>query len=181
MKLEKRFLLIALISIALAVPLSMALQHRTKLLNLEKLQNNQLQIQIKTEQKKNEELQKQVELKRAAEAEVVIAQVQSAPVAVSGGCEAFRGIVAQYSWNVTTALAVCNAESSGNPNSHNPTDGHTTCQGSRGLFQIGCDSTHNYAGMFDPVANVAQAFALYQSRGWSPWGSTTCAVKVQCI
>ena len=170
MKLEKKFLITALIALVVAVPVSNALRHRTKLLNLEKKQNSTLQIQIKTQQKQIEELNKQIP-KPEAPAPVTKIQAQQAPVATLGGCEAYRGLVSQYSWNVTIALAVMRAESGCDPNSNNNNDGHTVCLGSRGLFQIGCDSTANYDGMFDPATNVAQAFALYNNRGWSPWGA----------
>lgn len=96
------------------------------------------------------------------------------------GCAAYRSLLAQYEWNVEVAINVCNAESNGNASNDNPEDYHLTCMGSRGLFQIGCDSTDNYAGMFDPTTNIAQAYALYSRRGWQPWSSTTCAVKVRC-
>lgn len=119
-----------------------------------------------------------------AAAVVETAPVQTpvpAPIAYSGGgCSQWTSIISQYDWNITTALAVCNAESGGNPNNNNAGDYHVTCYGSRGLFQIGCDSTANYDGMFDPAANVAQAYALYARRGWQPWGATTCAYKVVC-
>lgn len=203
MKLEKRFLVIALIAIALAIPVALAMQHRAHQLKIEKSQNSNLHIQLDKsqkdlqlkstqleqvqqqkvdEQKKNEDLQKQLQSKRDT-ANTLAAQARKAPVALSvssGNCESYRGIVAQYDWNVDTALAVMNAESGCNSGADNPHDGHPTCYGSRGLFGIGCDSTGNYAGMFDASANIAQAHALYSSRGWQPWGATTCRVKVSC-
>ena len=66
-------------------------------------------------------------------------------------------------------MAIMAAESSCDPNQDTVGDGHPTCMGSRGLFQIGCDSTDNYAAMLNPKANVAQAYALYTHRGWKPW------------
>jgi len=121
--------------------------------------------------------------KKPAQAPVVAQATNPAPVRASysgGDCNQWRSILAQYSWNVDVAVNVCNAESGGNPNNDNPGDYHATCYGSRGLFQIGCDSTSNYAGMFDPYANIAQAYALYSNRGWQPWGFTTCRYKVAC-
>lgn len=109
-----------------------------------------------------------------------VAPPQTAAPVRSGDCNQYRAILAQYSWNVDVAVNVCNAESGGFAGNDNPGDGHATCMGSRGLFQIGCDSTNNYAGMFDAGANIAQAHALYANRGWQPWGFTTCKYKVAC-
>ena len=102
-----------------------------------------------------------------------------------GDCNKWRSVIAQYDWNVDVAVNVCNAESGGDPNNDNPNDRHPSygllvCYGSRGLFQIGCDSTSNYAGMFNPYTNIAEAYAKYKARGWSPWGYTTCRYKVVC-
>lgn len=109
-----------------------------------------------------------------------VAEVAPAPAYSATDCDQFRPLISQYSWNVDVALQVCQAESGGNPNNENATDYHVVCSGSRGLFQIGCDSTDDYADMFDPATNIAQAFKLYASRGWEPWGATTCAYKVAC-
>lgn len=94
------------------------------------------------------------------------------------GCEQYRAMLAQYAWDVNIAMAVMQAESTTprgpcDAEAENAHDGHTTCLGSRGLFQIGCDSTNNYAGMFDASANIAQAYALYSRRGWQPWTTYT--------
>jgi hypothetical protein len=101
------------------------------------------------------------------------------------GCEVYRNLISQYAWNTDVAIAVCNAESNGNPTdetleAHYNALGQVTCYGSKGLFQIGCDSTDNYQGMGDPKANIAQAYALYERRNWQPWSATTCKFKVQC-
>lgn len=93
---------------------------------------------------------------------------------VSGGsCETYRPLVAQYGWDVNVAMAVMQAESGCNAYNENATDRHPTCLGSRGLFQIGCDSTDDYAGMFNASENVAHAYSMYSTRGWSPWGAYT--------
>lgn len=101
------------------------------------------------------------------------------PVAI-GNCATYLPLLSQYSWNVSVAVEVMQAESGCNPNQDTTGDYHPTCYGSRGLFQIGCDSTNNYEGMFDPATNIAQAYRLYVHRGWEPWSSTTCRYKVQC-
>lgn len=95
-------------------------------------------------------------------------------------CSQYKPLVAKYKWHVDVALKVMEAESSCNAGQDTTTDWHPTCLGSRGLFQIGCDSTVDYAAMLNPEANIAQAYALYTRRGWQPWSSTTCRVKVKC-
>ncbi len=94
------------------------------------------------------------------------------------GCEKYRDIIDNYSWNVNTAIAVCNAESSGNANTSNLNDYHSFagCRGSFGLFQINC----SHGKVYDPVENIRIAAAMYQASGWKPWSATTCKYKVQC-
>jgi hypothetical protein len=99
--------------------------------------------------------------------------VSATGVVPAASCEVYRPLVAQYGWDVRTAMAVMQAESGCRPTAENPTDPHKICMGRRGLFQIGCDSTKNYPGMLDPAANVAQAWAIYAARGWQPWGAYT--------
>lgn len=82
MKLELKFLVITLIAIIAAIPVSDALQKRTKALKIEREVNNSLNIKIDSLQKQleeqqkreeqirqeNESLQKQLEAKKAREA-----------------------------------------------------------------------------------------------------------------
>lgn len=197
MKLEKSFIAILVAAIILAVPVASALQHRSNQLKVEHSKSQHLQIKVdsvqrqldqKVEQqqkleKDNADLKTQLQSKREAQAKLASVQATvTSPVAVkgNGSCESYRSALSQYSWNVEVAMNVMNAESGCFAGNDNPTDGHVTCMGSRGLFQIGCDSTNNYAGMFDATANIAQAHALYARRGWQPWGGATCSYKVNC-
>jgi len=110
-----------------------------------------------------------------------VAPVAPAPRPVNvAGCEQWRGAVSQYGWNVDVALAVMKAESGCNPNADNVADRHQTCMGSRGLFQIGCNSTSFYARMFEPQWNMDAAWSIYSKRGWRPWGVCTSG-KVNCF
>ena len=79
-----------------------------------------------------------------------------ASVAYPGGCNQYVPLLSNYRWDVHVALAVMRAESSCNNLAENKTDNHKVCKGSRGLFQIGCDSTPNYGAMFTPVRNGHQ-------------------------
>lgn len=86
-----------------------------------------------------------------------------------------------------TARKVMAAESSGNPNAHNPKGGGT---GAFGLFQIRgtlhekdlikAGIIRDQKDLFDPAKNIQAAAWLYSRSGWAPWeasrakwGSTT--------
>lgn len=84
------------------------------------------------------------------------------------GCEHYRHIVARYSWDVRTAMAILRAESGCNPNAANWADSHHSCTGSFGLFQLACFWTDT---PFDPEHNIAKAFEIYSRSGWQPWGA----------
>lgn len=67
-------------------------------------------------------------------------------------------LICSYSWDCATALRVSSCESGFNPLADNP---HSSAFG---LFQrLGETST-------DPKVQVANAYAMYVSRGWQPWG-----------
>lgn len=199
MKIEKIFLTIAIISVVLAVPIGNVLSQRVKALKFEKSNNNQLQLDIKTIQEQlddqekanqklkseNKTLDKKLQAKlERQERERQLALAKPAPVNrmanVPSGCEAYRPLVAKYSWNVEIAMAVMRAESTQNnipcnPNAANWNDthrdiyGNVVCTGSFGLFQISCHGGQIY----DPAANIAAAWAKYEARGWQPWGAYT--------
>ena len=91
------------------------------------------------------------------------------PVVYPVGCEIYRSLISQYSWNVAVAMAVMRAESGCDPSASNWTDSHSTCKGSFGLFQIACFDGQVY----DPAQNISIAYRKYQARGWQPWGAYT--------
>lgn len=208
MKLEKLFIGVAILATITAIPVASTLKSRTTQLKIERSDKARLQLRIDSVQKqldqkeqqikkdqqdktdlqnKNSDLQTKLQSKRQTQQTLAVAvKVQQAgtynpPVAVSGGCETLRPLVAQYGWPVSTAMAVMQAESGCNPSSNNPTDYHIICLGSRGLFQIGCDSTPNFGGMFDANANVAQAYSMWARRGWQPWGAYTSGKYLQYL
>lgn len=109
----------------------------------------------------------------------VVSEPKPATQARSGsGCEKYRDIISQYSWNVEVAIKVCNAESGGNSHIANMNDYHSFahCRGSFGLFQINC----SHGRVYDPTENVRIAYQMYQARKWAPWSFTTCRYKVKC-
>lgn len=183
MRFEIKFLIIALLSLAIAVPVNaqqtnskeqvQAQSHRVRVLQLQrqgdKLRYNKLQKELEQNKQLNTDQKKQIDelnvkLQAKAQEKARLAQVQAqaqqtAPVAVyarGGSCESYRGLVAQYSWNVNIALAIMRAESGCNPNAVSPTNDH-------GLMQL-----HGQA-VYDPAANIAIAYAKYAARGWQPW------------
>ena len=75
----------------------------------------------------------------------------------------YRGIVAQFDWDVMTAMRVIQCESGGDPNAYNPS-------GAYGLMQL------MDVPLYDPAANIAYGYGMYsgwgdssQARGWQPW------------
>lgn len=100
-----------------------------------------------------------------------------APVYVpQSGCEQYRGLVSKYNWDIATAMAVMEAESTQdgiacNSRAANYADNHGSCMGSFGLFQLACFRT---ATPFDPAHNIAKAYKAYAAAGgWTPWGAYT--------
>jgi hypothetical protein len=66
------------------------------------------------------------------------------------------GLIARFAWSQSKAFAVMYCESKGNPYADNPSSSAT------GLMQI-------LDGPMDPLANMSQAYSMYQDRGWQPW------------
>jgi hypothetical protein len=179
MKLEFKLALIVTVALLLALPLSLVLKHRSALLNVEKSQNNNLLIQMKSkdkllkekdqqiqqEQQKNQELQKQIEAKKAAAAKVAAAKALQIKY-TSPSCETYRPLVSQYSWNVSVAMAVMQAESG--CRAITPDNAALNYDGvaDHGLFQL-----HGIA-VTDPAENVRIAYTnKYLTQGWGAWNA----------
>lgn len=136
---------------------------------------HELEQQNQQKDKQIQDLQQQVSLKKAQQAAALAAAQapQSRPstqVASSGNCEAYRGLVSQYAWNTSIAMAVMHAESGCNPTASSPTCDH-------GLMQINCVHSAavggNLALLNDPATNIRVAFAVYSGAGWSAWTTYT--------
>lgn len=82
------------------------------------------------------------------------------------GCERYRSLISQYDWDVPTAMAVMQAESSCNPAAYSETR-------DRGLMQINAVHAAKVDGqldrLFDPTTNIRVAYSVYQSQGWNGW------------
>ncbi len=144
----------------------------------EEIEKLKVEVQAKAELKRKQEIAKAEQAKEAERARQASVALSAGGASYSGGgnCEAYRSLVAQYSWNVNVALNVMKAESGCNAQAVNRTDNHGVCMGSFGLFQISCHGGQ----IFDPAQNVAAAWSKYQARGWQPWGVCTSG-KVSCF
>ena len=84
-------------------------------------------------------------------------------------------IASKYDWNVQIAIAICKAESGGNPLAEN----HSNYNGSndKGLFQI--NSIHVTSGLIgdtarlDPIQNADAAYKIYKGSGFNAWSAYT--------
>lgn len=92
------------------------------------------------------------------------------PAAQPQGCDAYRGIFERYQWSVSTAIAVCKAESGGNTYAFSST-------GDRGLMQINCVHAdmvdYDLNALYDPSTNISVAYRVYLSQGWYGWSAYT--------
>lgn len=134
-------------------------------------QNEQLQkdLQAKRERQEQERLAKIAEQKRLEQQRQASSVTRVASSNTGGGCDAYRGLVAQYDWDVNTMMRIMQAESGCNPTNHNWGDNHRTCKGSFGLFQIGCVHGQSVASLENPATNVAVAYNIFKSQGYRAW------------
>ena len=85
-----------------------------------------------------------------------------------------RLIIETWPESPEIALAVAYAESGMNPHALNANDSHSGCNGSYGVFQIGCLHETNPDVLFDAKYNIKRAREIYDSAGsWQPWGAHT--------
>lgn len=181
MKLEHKILIVALVAAILAVPIAQATQHRTNLLKLEKADNSNLHLQLRTkteqlqlnnaqlekikqqnleQQKKIEDLQKQAQARAVAKAAALLAAYKTP------NCAAYRGLVAQYDWNVNTAMAVMQAESGCRAITPSNADLNYDGVPDYGLFQL------HGMNITDPAENVRIAYTVkYKTQGWGAWNA----------
>jgi hypothetical protein len=119
----------------------------------------QVEARARQEQQARAEAQAAAEAaRRAAEARPPVRAVK-APVRHRPRIPVdWEALVARYPWDVSVAGHILWCESRGDANAEN--------SGHNGLFQIA-------GGPFDPVANVALAYEMYQARGWQPWYSSS--------
>lgn len=182
MKIEHKICLImAAIALILAVPIALATQHHANLLKVERAENKTLHLQLDTksrelqyknsqleqlkrdnaeQQKRIDDQNKQIDAKAAAKQAAKLASMTTPQ------CETYRGLVAQYDWNVSTAMAIMQAESG--CRAITPDNSAINYDGvpDYGLFQL-----HGIA-VTDPAENVRIAYAVkYKTQGWGAWST----------
>lgn len=94
------------------------------------------------------------------------------------GCEAFRGLVAKYDWDVRTMLAIMRAESGCDPNVTGDTSLTFTQNGrtygySVSLFQVRVLPGREACDSHDPATNIACAYRVWKSQGYKAWSVYT--------
>jgi len=83
-------------------------------------------------------------------------------------------IIAYWPEQPEVALAVAKAESGLNPTASNWADAHKGCNGSFGIFQIGCVHGSSVEDLYNVEYNIKKARAIYDVAGsWQPWGAYT--------
>jgi len=87
--------------------------------------------------------------------------VSAHPQVAAASSGDWGSLVCSYDWDCNWALAVIYCESGGNPNAYNPAGPYV------GLFQVLDPSV----SLFDPAANIAEAYYKYQTQGPSAWGA----------
>lgn len=98
---------------------------------------------------------------------VPVVQPKPKPVVDTSNC--YYSLLSQYDWDVATMQRIMRAESGCNPTNHNYADNHRSCKGSFGLLQIGCVHGYTVAYLSDPVNNIAAAYKIYKSQGYTAW------------
>lgn len=76
-------------------------------------------------------------------------------------CSSYIPAFRQYNWNVNVAVAICEAESRGNPNAISPINYD-------GLRDYGLMQLHGEP-ILNPARNIAAAYVKYQTQGWEAW------------
>jgi hypothetical protein len=98
--------------------------------------------------------------------------------ATAQGCEAFRGLVARYDWDVRTMLAIMRAESGCDPNVTGDTSLTFTQNGrtygySVSLFQVRVLPGREACDSHDPATNISCAYRVWKSQGYKAWSVYT--------
>lgn len=66
-------------------------------------------------------------------------------------------------------MQICRLESQGVATADNWSDSHKGCDGSFGLFQIGCLHGVSRKQLHNPIVNIQVAYDLWKTEGWYPW------------
>lgn len=133
-------------------------------------QNKQLDKQKQKLENENKNLKKDLQAKRerqAADARLAAAKAtrkaQTGRATGSGNCEQYRPLFARYGWDIRTAMAIMQAESSCNPSIVSPSNDHGLMQINKGLQLYG-------TAIYNPAKNIQIAYTeKYLKGGWRHW------------
>lgn len=172
----KLFIAAAGLSLLLAYPVSQALTQRDKIIQSQQRENNTLQIKLRQFQKPvvKPTATPVPTAKPTAQVVTPATPVTPTPVATpapvvklaSFTCQNYSNLFSQYNWDAATAMAICQAESGGNPNP--PSNGYINYDGvsDYGLMQL-----HGIA-IVDPALNISYAYYhKYLTQGWGAWST----------
>ena len=107
------------------------------------------------------------------QAAAVVAPTPVASVGVSGSCDSYRGLVAQYSWNVDTMMYAMFAESGCNP--YAVGDQYVI----NGVYAPSCGllQVRTLAGrpsceaLKDPATNIAASYDIWLTQSYGAWST----------
>ena len=98
-------------------------------------------------------------------------QANNSEAVKDAGCEAYRGLIAKYDWNVETMMYAMQKESSCNPlavGDNYPING--LLAPSCGLLQVRVLSGRpSCEELKDPATNIAAAYNIWKSQGYRAW------------
>lgn len=191
MTLEYKILTVATIAAVLAVPVAQAARHSTDLLKVEKAEAKTLHIQLDSKdqelQRKNSQIEKLQQLNQQQQQQINDEQQQLQAKAAAKAryaayttpnCAAYQSLVAQYDWDVSTAMAIMRAESGCRaitPDNANINYDHIS---DYGLFQL------HGINVTDPAENVRIAYSvkyLGAGRSFRPWNTYTSGAYLRYL
>lgn len=121
-------------------------------------------------------------IKKVAKTVSAVAVVTPAPVALPAiqlpdiACAQYASLFEQYNWDVHTAVAICEAESTGVPTAIG-----CGCNNSDGLPDYGLMQLHNI-DILDPAQNISYAYYhKYLTQGWGAWSTYNSGKYLQFL
>lgn len=166
----KLFVVAAGISLLIAYPVSQTLSIRDKTIQSQQRTNHSLQLRTDNLQKPRQNKTGKLSTLSQPTRKVAVSIPKIKPTVhislASDSCQSYASLFDQYNWSPSVAMAICQAESQGNPNA--VSNGNINPDGvpDFGLMQLhGID-------ILDPAANVRYAYYnKYLTQGWGAWST----------
>lgn len=171
--------LAAIVSLIVAVPIANTAADHAHAIELAQIKTVAFQKAEAQAEQAKVELAKKLAAERVAAEQKAAADAaakQAALIANGGDCSLYRSMVAQYNWNVDTAMAVMQAENRTCLPKINNAGVNTDGSVDYGLFQINSSNSKLFTStdtLYDPAVNIHVAYVLYStsSRGWGNWST----------